>query len=111
MRTHPVDKLLEQHCYNSAAHLLQRVRFYVCNVNAIISVLLAQGDVIKTLTSVTSGWQYGENTRTTKLVSNLIICTSEEKYRRKNLTSCNKFVNKLPSHCLSQVVNIFGTTC
>ena len=30
MRTHPVDKLLEQHCYKSAAGLLQLVRFYVC---------------------------------------------------------------------------------
>ena len=27
MRTHPVDKLLEQHCYKSAAGLLQLVRF------------------------------------------------------------------------------------
>ena len=30
MRTHPVDKLLEQHCYKSAAGLLQLVRFYMC---------------------------------------------------------------------------------
>ena len=30
MRTHPVGKLLEQHCYKSAAGLLQLVRFYVC---------------------------------------------------------------------------------
>jgi hypothetical protein len=30
VRTHPVDKLLEQHCYKSAAGLLQLVRFYVC---------------------------------------------------------------------------------
>jgi hypothetical protein len=30
MRTHPLDKLLEQHCYKSAAGLLQLVRFYVC---------------------------------------------------------------------------------
>ena len=29
-------------------------------------------------------------------------------YTRKNLTCCNKFVNKLFSHCLSQVVNKFG---
>ena len=29
VRTHPVDKLLEQHCYKSAAGLLQLVRFYV----------------------------------------------------------------------------------
>jgi hypothetical protein len=29
VRTHPVDKLLEQHCYTSAAGLLQLVRFYV----------------------------------------------------------------------------------
>ena len=27
MRTHPVAKLLEQHCYKSAAGLLQLVRF------------------------------------------------------------------------------------
>jgi hypothetical protein len=27
VRTHPVDKLLEQHCYKSAAGLLQIVRF------------------------------------------------------------------------------------
>ena len=32
-------------------------------------------------------------------------------YTRKNLASCNKFVNKLCSHCLSQVVNKFGTSC
>jgi hypothetical protein len=30
VRTHPVDKLLEQHCYKFAAGLLQFVRFYVC---------------------------------------------------------------------------------
>ena len=30
MRTHPVDKLLEQHCYKPAAGLLQLVHFYVC---------------------------------------------------------------------------------
>jgi hypothetical protein len=30
VRTHPVDKLLEQHCYKSAAGLLQLERFYVC---------------------------------------------------------------------------------
>jgi hypothetical protein len=30
VRTHPVDKLLDQHCYTSAAGLLQLVRFYVC---------------------------------------------------------------------------------
>ena len=30
MRTHSVDRLLEQHCYKSAAGLLQLVRFYVC---------------------------------------------------------------------------------
>jgi hypothetical protein len=30
VRTHPVDKLLEQHCYKSAAGLLQLVRFYAC---------------------------------------------------------------------------------
>jgi hypothetical protein len=28
VRTHPVDKLLEQHCYKSAAGLLQIVRCY-----------------------------------------------------------------------------------
>jgi hypothetical protein len=34
VRTHPVDKLLEQHCYNlSAAGLLQLVRFYVCTIS------------------------------------------------------------------------------
>ena len=31
MRTHRVDKLLEQHCYKSAAGLLQLVRFYMCS--------------------------------------------------------------------------------
>jgi hypothetical protein len=31
VRTHPVDKLLEQNCYKSAAGLLQLVRFYMCN--------------------------------------------------------------------------------
>jgi hypothetical protein len=28
VRTHPVDKLTEQHCYKSAAGLLQLVCFY-----------------------------------------------------------------------------------
>ena len=32
MRTHPVDKLLEQHCYKSAAGLLQLMRFYVYRI-------------------------------------------------------------------------------
>jgi hypothetical protein len=31
IRTYPVDKLLEQHCYKSVTGLLQLVRFYVCN--------------------------------------------------------------------------------
>jgi hypothetical protein len=31
VRTHPVDKLLEQYCYKFAAGLLQFVRFYVCS--------------------------------------------------------------------------------
>ena len=35
MRTHPVDKLLEQHCYKSAAGLLQLERFYVCSMNMV----------------------------------------------------------------------------
>ena len=30
MRTHPVDKLLGQHCFKSAADLLTLVRFHVC---------------------------------------------------------------------------------
>jgi hypothetical protein len=34
VRTHPVDKLLEQHCYKSAAGLLQLARFYVCKIFA-----------------------------------------------------------------------------
>ena len=33
MRTHPVDKLLVQHCCKSAAGLLQLVRFYVCTIS------------------------------------------------------------------------------
>jgi hypothetical protein len=36
VRTHPVDKLLEQHCYKSAAGLLQLVRFYVCSLNILL---------------------------------------------------------------------------
>jgi hypothetical protein len=35
VRTHPVNKLLEQHCYKSAAGLLQLVRFYVCSTDVI----------------------------------------------------------------------------
>jgi AraC-like DNA-binding protein len=33
VRTHPDDKLLEQHCYKSAAGLLQLVRFYLCRMD------------------------------------------------------------------------------
>jgi hypothetical protein len=33
VRTHPVDKLLEQNCHKSAAGLLQLVRFYVCKID------------------------------------------------------------------------------
>jgi hypothetical protein len=42
VRTHPVDKLLEQHCYKSAAGLLQLVRFYVCIVVCMQSRLTDQ---------------------------------------------------------------------
>jgi hypothetical protein len=35
--THPVDKLLERHCYKSAAGLLQLVRFYVrCCIPSVV---------------------------------------------------------------------------
>jgi hypothetical protein len=40
VRTHPVDKLLEQHCYKSAAGLLQLVDFYVCSCIYTIGVYL-----------------------------------------------------------------------
>jgi hypothetical protein len=49
MRTHPVDKLLEQHCYKSAAGLLQvttcayklqLVRFYVCGSGKSVELML-----------------------------------------------------------------------
>jgi hypothetical protein len=36
---------------------------------------------------------------------------SPTRYTRKNLTSCSMSVNKLCSHCLSQIVNKFRTTC
>jgi hypothetical protein len=51
VRIHPVDKLLEQHCYKSAAALLQLVRFYVCTdvTTAIAIVTLAY--TCKNLTS------------------------------------------------------------
>ena len=51
MRTHPVDTLLEQHCYKSAVGLLQLVRFYVCAdvTTAIAIVTLAY--TCKNLTS------------------------------------------------------------
>ena len=35
MRTYLGDKLLEQHCYKSAAGLLQFVRFYVYTYNEV----------------------------------------------------------------------------
>jgi hypothetical protein len=31
--------------------------------------------------------------------------------QKSHLVSCNKFVNKFSSHCLSQIVNKFGTSC
>jgi hypothetical protein len=40
VRTHPDDKLLEQHCYKSAAGLLQLVRFYVCIPQIVSSMRL-----------------------------------------------------------------------
>ena len=36
---YPVDKLLEQHCYTSAAGLLQLVRFYVCTCNHYVGMI------------------------------------------------------------------------
>ena len=41
MRTHPVDKLLEQHCHKSGASLLQLVRFYVCRPCSVCARLLS----------------------------------------------------------------------
>jgi hypothetical protein len=35
VRKHPVDKLLEQHCYKFAAGLLQLVRFFMCIVECL----------------------------------------------------------------------------
>ena len=35
MRAHPVNKLLQQTCYKSAAGLLQVVCFYVCTMCAV----------------------------------------------------------------------------
>jgi hypothetical protein len=42
VRTHPVDKLLEQHCYKSAAGLLQLVRFRVSTTRLLSSTDLLQ---------------------------------------------------------------------
>jgi hypothetical protein len=39
VRTHPVDKLLEQHCYKFAVTLLQLVRFYVCKTTVSVIAL------------------------------------------------------------------------
>jgi hypothetical protein len=39
VRTHPVDKLLEQHCYKSAAGLLQLVRFS-CVISSTLTQIL-----------------------------------------------------------------------
>ena len=39
-RTHPVDKLLEQHCCKSAAGLLQLVRYYVCTLRKLYQLNL-----------------------------------------------------------------------
>ena len=53
MRTHPVDKLLEQHCYKSAAGLLQLVRFYVCRENSLELIDLSSMNKVS-LVSVSS---------------------------------------------------------
>jgi hypothetical protein len=66
VRTHPVDKLLEQHCFKSATGLLQLVRFYV------------------------------------------VYAT--ELYTRKNLTSCNKFVNKPSTSCFRTACHKLSTS-
>ena len=39
MRTRPIEKLLEQHCYTSAADLLQLVLFYVCTYFTLFRVI------------------------------------------------------------------------
>jgi hypothetical protein len=46
VRTHPVDKLLEQYCYKSAAGLLQLVRFYVCS-SVLIVKYSSVGDILQ----------------------------------------------------------------
>ena len=52
VRTHPGDKLLEQHCYKSAAGLLQLVRFYVCSSKTFTSVHINNNAVIFAIYSI-----------------------------------------------------------
>ena len=57
MRAHPVNKLLQQTCYKSAASLLQVVHFYVCMLsprvrkhaqfNSLLCRVVAVGSYIK----------------------------------------------------------------
>jgi hypothetical protein len=54
VRTHPVDKLLEQHCYKSAAGSLQLVRFYVCSSQE----LLQRRDVVSLRRSASESWTF-----------------------------------------------------
>ena len=54
VRTHPIDKLLEQHCYKSAAGLLQLVHFYVCRRKS--NLFPGGGNVIQTVYKTFITW-------------------------------------------------------
>ena len=88
-----VSDLLEQPCNKSG-----NINKVVTSCSQLVPNLLTTWDK-----------QCEHNLLTDLLQDEIFTCVVE--YTRKNLTSCNKFVNKSSSHCLSQVVNKFGTSC
>jgi hypothetical protein len=83
VRTHPVHKLLEQHCYKSAAGLLRLVPVYAC----ILAILHDVPESVR--------FSFGSDNMTIRsLISR----------QMSSLQICSQAVDMLCSHCLFLVV-------
>jgi hypothetical protein len=71
----------------------------------VLVVLDTEKDEVRVLDGIPDNISPGQVMRITNIES------AVDNYTRKNLASCSKSANKLCSHCLSQVVNKYGTTC
>jgi hypothetical protein len=108
VRTHPVHKLLEQHCYKSAAGLLHLVPVYAC-ILAILhdvpeSVRFSFGSDNMTIRSLISRQMSSLQICSQAFGSDNMTIRSLISRQMSSLQICSQAVDMLCSHCLFLVV-------